>query len=315
MISGSRHKPQQWTRKQTYSHATVKTKGRCWHAEQLWIIPSRGSLTPSPLSFPRSSLHPSMHCVPLGIQIVQIVCECELSTVFNFGSPQCLVSASLRRAVPCHMQQSLRRPKPQCTLTVPTGGGGMKILHYYYVYTLWCSESVSRVWQVNRLTNYQAQSQQSGNVTQMRWVHASPPPGLGLGRARVLLACPAAMQMPKMRVHSLWSLGSRCLRLFNSHTCSISQCNHKFWLNYRIKMFVLNLKMCVRVQHSVCSTVLLFSATTSRLAPAPQGCLRCNRWQLIRGARRRRRPWPQSPYLTSKQGRTRLHVQLSARRI
>lgn len=41
-----------------------------------------------------------MHCVPLGIQIVQIVCECELSTVFNFGSPQCLVSASLRRAVP-----------------------------------------------------------------------------------------------------------------------------------------------------------------------------------------------------------------------
>lgn len=41
---------------------------------------------------------------------------------------------------------------------------GVKILHYYYVY----SESVSRVWQVNRLTNYQAQSQQTGNVTQMR---------------------------------------------------------------------------------------------------------------------------------------------------
>lgn len=42
--------------------------------------------------------------------------------------------------------------------------GLVKILHYYYVY----SESVSRVWQVNRLTNYQAQSQQTGNVTQMR---------------------------------------------------------------------------------------------------------------------------------------------------
>lgn len=81
---------------------------------------------------------------------------------------------------------------------------------------------------------------------------------------------------------------SRCLRLFNSHTCSISQCNHKFWLNYRIKMFVLNLKMCVRVQH--CPAVLNCSQRASgRLTPAPQGCLRCNRWQLIRGARRRRR--------------------------
>lgn len=32
------------------------------------------------------------------------------------------------------------------------------------------------------------------------------------------------------------------LRLLNGHTCSISQCNHKFWLNYRIKMFVPNLR-------------------------------------------------------------------------
>lgn len=120
-------------------------------------------------------------------------------------------------------------------------------------------------------------------------LHHQARTGPDLDRAGVLLACPAAMQMPKMRMHSLWSLCTRCLRLFNSHTCSISQCNHKFWLNYRIKMFVLNLKMCVRVQH--CPAVLNCSQrATGRLTPAPQGCLRCNRWQLIRGARRRRRP-------------------------
>lgn len=298
MILGSGHKPQQWARKQTYSHATVKTKGRCWHAERLWIIPSRGS--PLPLSTIRSLY--TLLCVPLGIQIVQIVCECELSTVFNFGSPQCLVSASLRRAVPCHMQQSLRRPKPQCTLTVPTGGGGGEDPPL-----LLCVQ-----WErLARLASQQAHKL-PGPVTADRECHAnamSPRfsttrPGLGqtwtgLGSCwHVLLPC---------KCRKCECTRSRCLRLFNSHTCSISQCNHKFWLNYRIKMFVLNLKMCVRVQH--CPAVLNCSQrATGRLTPAPQGCLRCNRWQLIRGARRRRRhrrcPWPQSPYLTSKQGRT-----------
>lgn len=98
-------------------------------------------------------------------------------------------------------------------------------------------------------------------------------PRFSTTRPGVLLACPAAMQMPKMRVHSLWSLCSRCLRLFNSHTCSISQCNHKFWLNYRIKMFVLNLKMCVRVQHSVCRhcPAVLFSGNNEPANTSPTG--------------------------------------------
>lgn len=107
---------------------------------------------------------------------------------------------------------------------------------------------------VNRLTNYQAVAGFSAsrwNVTQMcfgsRKSSSSVLESVLRVRVRVrVLHGVLSMQMPELRLHLL------CLRLFNSHTCSISQCNHKFWLNYRIKMFVLNLKMCVRVQRSRC---------------------------------------------------------------
>lgn len=110
---------------------------------------------------------------------------------------------------------------------------------------------------------------------------------------------------------------SRCLRLFNSHTCSISQCNHKFWLNYRIKMFVLNLKMCVRVQPALrlqhCPAVLNCS---QRANTSPTGLPSLQPLAVNQG-----RP-STSPSLTTiavpnlKTGtHSRLHVQLSARRI
>lgn len=73
---------------------------------------------PSPSASPSSSRSPGHgQC----IQIVQIVCECELSTVFNFGSPRYLGTAA--SAVPhATIEWAARprpraRPKPQCTLT------------------------------------------------------------------------------------------------------------------------------------------------------------------------------------------------------
>lgn len=151
-------------------------------------------------------------------------------------------------------------------------------------------------------------------------LHHQARTGTDLDRAGVLLACPAAMQMPKMRMHSLWSLCTRCLRLFNSHTCSISQCNHKFWLNYRIKMFVLNLKMCVRVQPALSCCSQLLATSNGQANTSPTGLPSLQPLPVNQG-RPSTSPSP-SPSLTTiavpnlKTGtHSRLHVQLSARRI
>lgn len=197
MILGLGHKPQQWARKQTYSHATVKTKGRCWHAERLWIIPSRGS--PLPLSTFRSLY--TLLCVPLGIQIVQIVCECELSTVFNFGSPQCLVSASLRRAVPHATVPAKAETAMHFDRTDRWRGRWRSSI------IIMCTVRASRASgkstgsQITRPSH--SRPGMSRKCDESTLLHHQARTGTDLDRAGVLLACPAAMQMPKMRMHSL----------------------------------------------------------------------------------------------------------------
>lgn len=113
---------------------------------------------------------------------------------------------------------------------------------------------------------------------------------------------------------------SRCLRLFNSHTCSISQCNHKFWLNYRIKMFVLNLKMCVRVQPALSCCSQLLATSKGQANTSPTGLPSLQPLAVNQG-RPSTSPSPSLSLTTIavpnlKTGtHSRLHVQLSARRI
>lgn len=99
-------------RKQKFMQLS-RQKGRsltCWPAmDNTKPVAMRPLLHPIPdalYPIPNPRHRPCLshgHC----IQIVQIVCECELSTVFNFGSPHYL-GALLMCSLTCHMQQSRR---------------------------------------------------------------------------------------------------------------------------------------------------------------------------------------------------------------